>query len=172
MVIVVKIVLVISFVICVPCIYFFGGRCTVCHDKGHVIHYYWEQIGIPGVVKYDYIIKTYGDPDEIEYTRSETNSKIYYNVRLKYNSLDFLFSGDDKDNPTTWNYYGIAVKDKSVRFNNHIHVGLPKWWIEWKFRHQLKVKEDPNSYWAFGYTEMLEFTYDEHNRVSSITFYR
>lgn len=163
--------LVISLVVGVPSIYFFGGRCSICHNKGHIIHYYWEQIGIPGVVKYDMVIDMYGEPEDKVNTRMESKNGVYYHIRIEYESLSFLFSGDNEDDPTTWKCYGVTVKDKSIKFNNNIHVGVKKWWIDWMFRHQLKVTGENNEYWAFGYTEMIEFTYDRYNRVSSITFY-
>lgn len=146
----------------------------MCHRKSHIIHHYWEQLEIPKLneIKYDLLIDMYGEPNEIVDTRMDAKSGIYYNIRIEYKSLSFLFSGDDKDDPTTWECYGVTVKDKSIKFNNNIHVGVSKLWIDWMFRHQLKVTGEPDNYWAFGYIEIIMFSYDEHNRVSSITFYR
>lgn len=164
--------LVISLVVGVPSIYFFGGRCNICYRKSHIIHHYWEQLGIPKLneIKYDLLINMYGEPDEIVYTRMESKNGVYYNSRIEYEALSFLFSGDDKDDPTTWKCYGVTVKDKSIKFNNNIHVGVSKLWVEWVFRHQLKTKEDPNEYWT-GHINPVKFTYDEFYKVSSITFY-
>lgn len=169
---IIKIFLVIFFVIGGSYIYFFGGRCEVCHNKGHIVHYYWEQIGIPGVIKCEMLTEMHGQPSEIKIIPKMSQAGTYYDICIEYESLSFHFDGEDRDDTSTWKCYAVTVKDKSIKFNNNIHVGVNKLWIDWMFRHQLKVTENPNEYWAFGYTEMIKFSYDEHNRVSSITFYR
>lgn len=168
----IKILIIIAVVVGLLIIYFAGGNCNVCHSKSHIIHKFWEQLEIPKLneIKYDFLIDKYGEPDKIFSTMIRGNNGVYYKSNIEYKSLVFLFSGDDKDDPTTWKCYGVTVKDKYIKFNNNIHVGVSKLWVEWTFRHQMKTKEDPNEYWT-GHINPVKFTYDEFYRVSSITFY-
>lgn len=167
-----EILLVVFLIYGLPVIYFLGGRCSVCFSRDHIIHDFREQIkNLPYGIDYDKMISVYGTDYTLESTREVyENGKVSYRINAEYETMIFYFAGDDPDDPAAWDMYAITVKDKSIRFNNNIHVGVHKWWVKWMFRHQIKDSDDPNAYWD-GVYNIVEFSYDEHDRVSGITYH-
>lgn len=72
-----------------------------------------------------------------------------------------------------WEYYGTTFTDSAYELDG-VHVGASRLWIIWRYRHQTPVKEEAmgDSYFELRYLNLLSFTYDENDRVSSISFWR
>lgn len=165
-------------------IYYFGGRCSVCKKSSHVVHYYKETLGFePGkIVAGNYcannIFEGFGEPLEIEFSHYSLRGKYhesYYSVYMKYPSFTFILSctNENKDDPSTWEFYGTMITDPSIQFNNGVHIGMSRRQVIWTYRH-IGNYHDPGLKLGDSYFESyfdIGFLYDEHDRVTSITFW-
>lgn len=168
-----EILLIVFLIYGLPAIYFLGGRCSVCLSREHIIHDFREKIeNLPYGIDYDKMISVYGTDYILKSTRKVyENGKVSYRINAEYETMIFHFAGDDPDDPAAWDMYAITVKDKSIRFNNNIHVGVPKLWVKWIFRHQMHFDHRPDAYMN-GLYDSVEFSYDKLGRVSEITYER
>lgn len=160
-----EILLVVFLIYGLPVIYFLGGRCSVCLSGEHIIHSFWEQIE-EWHYDYDEMLAAYGTDYESTVKQIEGGA---YNIDIEYEPLVFHFAGHDIDDPDEWHIYALTIKDKSIRLNNGLHVGVPKLWIKWIFRHQMHYDYRPDAYMN-GIDEAVEFSYDKLGRVQEITY--
>lgn len=167
-------------------IYRFGGRCSVCKGSDHVVHNYREKIGIepgeivPGNYCANNILERFGEPLEIEFTHYSLRGKYHeshYSVYMKYPSFTFILSCTDenKADPSTWDFYGTTITDPSIQFNNGVHIGMSRRQVIWAYRH-IGDYHDPglklgDSYYIDYGLFITDFLYDEHDCVTSITFW-
>ena len=162
--------------IIVIALYFYGGKCTVCGEKSHVIHNYRDLIDLPEEptreIVYDQIVELYGVPNSVECIPYETEDS-FYRISLIYDSLTFHMLGESNSESEVWRLYGVEATDPSYHFNNNVHIGIPRWLIIWKYRHQIAIKYRSlgESYYEGGWSRIVEFDYDKNCRVSSITFW-